>query len=145
MLVCCDTSFLFSAYATNAHTPRALAELKGLAQPIAVTKLNEFEIGNALRLAEYRKLLAAGKAKAHIADFYADILSGKFTDLSCNLAIVLAEAKRLSAKYTILGGYRSFDILHVAAALHLGAREFLSFDANQRKLAKAEGLKIGPV
>ena len=145
MLICCDTSFLFSAYATDVHTPRALAELKSLAQPLAVTKLNEFEIGNALRFAEYRKLLPAGKSEAHLADFYADILSGKFTDLACNLAVVLAEAKRLSGKYTLRGGYRSFDILHVAAALHLGAREFLTFDANQRKLAKAEGLKIRPV
>ena len=37
---------------------------------------------------------------------------------------------------------RSFDILHVAAAIHLGAKEFLTFDANQRKLAEAEGFKV---
>jgi predicted nucleic acid-binding protein len=145
MVICCDTSFLFSFYATDAHTSRALAELKSLSQPIALTKLNEFEFGNALRFAEYRKLLAAGKAEAHIADFNADILAGNFIDLACNLAMILDEAKKLSAKYTTQGGYRSFDILHVAASLHLGAREFLSFDANQRKLAKAEGLKIRPV
>jgi len=36
------------------------------------------------------------------------------------------------------------DILHVATALHLGAREFLSFDGNQRKLARAEGMKAKP-
>jgi len=36
------------------------------------------------------------------------------------------------------------DVLHVATALHLGAREFLTFDANQRKLAAAEKLKVTP-
>lgn len=144
MLVCCDTSFLFSSYATDAHTLRALAQLKTLGQPVAITKLNEFEFTNALRFAEYRKLLAAGKAESHIADFYADVLSGRFIDHICDLTSVLSEAKRLSVKYTLWGGYRSFDILQVAAALHLGAREFLSFDAKQRKLAKAEGLKIRP-
>jgi hypothetical protein len=35
-------------------------------------------------------------------------------------------------------------VLHVATALHLGVREFLSFDGNQRKLAAAEGMKAKP-
>ena len=59
-------------------------------------------------------------------------------------ACVLIEAKRLSASHTMIGGHRAFDILHVAAALHLGEGEFLTFDANQRKLAAAVGLKPGP-
>jgi predicted nucleic acid-binding protein len=36
------------------------------------------------------------------------------------------------------------DTLHVATALHLGAKEFLTFDARQSKLAAAEGLKVVP-
>jgi hypothetical protein len=35
-----------------------------------------------------------------------------------------------------------FDILHVAAALKLGATEFLTFDGNQKKLAESEGLRV---
>jgi len=42
------------------------------------------------------------------------------------------------------GGHRSFDVLHVATALHLGVREFLTFDANKRKLDAAEKLKVKP-
>jgi predicted nucleic acid-binding protein len=42
------------------------------------------------------------------------------------------------------GGHRSLDVLHVATALHLGARELLTFDTNQRKLATAEKLKVKP-
>jgi hypothetical protein len=34
--------------------------------------------------------------------------------------------------------------LHVALALESGAKIFLSFDARQRKLAKAAGLKVKP-
>jgi hypothetical protein len=33
-------------------------------------------------------------------------------------------------------------ILHVAAAIHLGAELFLTFDANQKKLAEAEGMVV---
>lgn len=54
----------------------------------------------------------------------------------------LAEA--LSKRHTSAGGHRAFDVLHVATALHLGAREFLTFDANQRNLVAAEKLKVRP-
>ena len=53
-------------------------------------------------------------------------------------------AKTLSKRHTMTGGHRSLDVLHVATALHLGAREFLTFDANQMKLALAEKLKVKP-
>jgi predicted nucleic acid-binding protein len=59
-------------------------------------------------------------------------------------ADVFAIAERISSKHTMGGGHRFIDILHVATALHLGAIEFLSCDANQRKLAAAEGLKVKP-
>ena len=42
----------------------------------------------------------------------------------------------------VAGGHRGFDILHVAAALVLRADEFLTFDANQKKLAESEGLAV---
>jgi predicted nucleic acid-binding protein len=53
-------------------------------------------------------------------------------------------AETISKRHTIAGGHRSLDVLHVATALHLGAREFLTFDTNQRKLAAAEKLKVKP-
>ena len=39
---------------------------------------------------------------------------------------------------------QSLDILHVAAALTLGARVFVSFDDRQRKLARRARLKVLP-
>jgi hypothetical protein len=60
----------------------------------------------------------------------------------CNLADVVHEAKRISFTYSLTGGHRGFDILHVAAALRLNAKQFLTFDANQKKLAEAEGMKM---
>jgi hypothetical protein len=58
------------------------------------------------------------------------------------LAELIAEANRLSAAHTLAGGHRSFDILHVAAALRLRAFTFLTFDGNQRKLAQKEDLVV---
>lgn len=56
------------------------------------------------------------------------------------LTAVLGIAERLSKTRTHTGGHRSFDILHIAAALQLEADAFLSFDGNQNALAAAEGM-----
>ena len=56
----------------------------------------------------------------------------------------LEEARRIARLRTVTEGYRSLDILHVAAAVVSEAEEFLTFDERQRKLAQAEGLKVKP-
>lgn len=55
-------------------------------------------------------------------------------------ASVLPVARQLTARHTAACGCRAFDVFHVAAAVHLGASRFLSFDARQRTLARAAGL-----
>ncbi len=57
-----------------------------------------------------------------------------------DLTKVLTLAERISRARTFTGGHRSFDVLHIAAALELEADVFLSFDGNQNTLAAAEGL-----
>jgi predicted nucleic acid-binding protein len=104
--------------------------------------LNEFELENALRFGGWRKLFTKVQVAQFLVAFEQDRKAGLLIVTPCNLATVLVEARRLSLAYTLTGGHRSFDILHVAAALECGAGEFFSFDANQRKLAQAEGLKL---
>ena len=57
---------------------------------------------------------------------------------------VWRDAEDLAAAHTETLGVRSFDLLHVALAMTLGATEFLTFDARQAVLAKAAGLKVKP-
>jgi predicted nucleic acid-binding protein len=142
--VCCDTSFLFALYGSDLHTARALAYIRKQTQPLTISILNEFELENALRFAGWRKLFPAVQIARFLAAFEMDRKSGRLIVIPCNLAAVLTKARRLSTAYTLAGGHRSFDILHVATALECGAGEFLSFDANQRKLARAEGLQLNP-
>ncbi len=142
MVICADTSFLFSLYGNDAHTSQAVAWLKSQRAALTLTKLGEYELGNALRFSEFRRGLAPGEAALFWAQFEADRDSGRLQIHVCNLADVVDEAKRLSATYTLTGGHRGFDILHVAAALILKAQQFLTFDANQKKLAEAEGLIV---
>ncbi len=142
MVICADTSFLFSLYGNDAHTPRAVAWMKTQRTALTLTALGEYELSNALRFAEFRKVIAKGEAASFWAQFEADLASGRLKVHICNLADVVDEAKRLSAMHTLTGGHRGFDILHVAAALVVKARQFLTFDENQKELAKAERLGV---
>ncbi len=142
MVICADTSFLFSLYGNDANTPRALHWTKARRTPISLSILNEYELGNALRFAEFRKITTVGEASLFWAQYEADRASGRLVVQICNLADLVDEAKRLSATHTLTGGHRGFDILHVAGALILGAGQFLTFDANQKKLGEAEGLHV---
>jgi predicted nucleic acid-binding protein len=83
-------------------------------------------------------------AQTALTQFETDLADSVAVLVSCNFQDVLRRAESLSAQHTITGGHRSFDVLHVATALHLGAREFLTFDLNQRKLAAAEKLRVKP-
>jgi predicted nucleic acid-binding protein len=141
--VCCDTSFLFAAYGSDSHTAKALVALNRVGGSLALSSFNTYELANAFRLAEFRGLLPLG-SEVHLAGLYRDIERANVRLLTFDLEAVLVEARRLSALYTCERGYRAFDILHVAAALHLCASEFLSFDAQQRTLALSEGLIVGP-
>jgi predicted nucleic acid-binding protein len=48
----------------------------------------------------------------------------------------------MARRQTPQSGTHTLDILHVASALELKAEMFYTFDRNQEKLAKAEGLLV---
>lgn len=139
-MVCADTSFLFSLYGHDAHTPKALRRLQDLGAVLWLSPLNEFELANALRFAEGRGVLPAPSAEAGLKALAEDRANGIWRTSDIALPDIVAEAFRLSASHTLKGGHRSFDILHVAHARLAQPEAFLSFDANQLRLAKKAGL-----
>jgi predicted nucleic acid-binding protein len=143
-MVCCDTSFLFSLYGRDVHTPRALALVARLGEPIAVTSLNEFELRNAVRFAVFRRALPSRAAGEILGAFDADLNAGRLEARPADLESVVVEANRLSQARTEEGGHRAFDILQVVAAAQLSAALFLTFDANQGALARFAGLVVLP-
>jgi predicted nucleic acid-binding protein len=77
-----------------------------------------------------------------LSTLQSNVAAGMFHLPAIDWSDVHRLAERLAFQHTIKGGHRSFDILHLATALHLGVGEFLTFDANQKKLALTEGLKV---
>ena len=54
----------------------------------------------------------------------------------------LKHAEALGRRHTEALGARGLDILHVAAALALKARRFVTHDERQRELARLAGLEV---
>lgn len=140
-MLCTDTSFLFSLYRRDIHSEAAQARLAEIGQPLLLSVLNEFELGNALRLAEFRGLLPAGHSERCMEALAKDQSLGRWRQSEISLGGIFDEAERLSAIHTPAGGHRAFDILHVAHARLAKVKLFLSFDSNQLTLAKKVGLR----
>lgn len=142
MVIVCDTSFLFSLYGNDAHSPKAVAWASRNKRALYLNSLTHFEFGNALRFSEFRRAITVGASARYWAGFEAAIAQGRLIVATSNLADVVDEARRISSIRTLTGGHRGFDILHVAGARLLKATHFLTFDGNQRRLAEAEGLVV---
>jgi predicted nucleic acid-binding protein len=142
MVIACDTSFLYSLYGSDAHSRKAVAWVAQNTRALHLNTLTHFEFGNALRFSEFRKAIPAGASVQYWAGFEAAIAQGRLIVETTNLADVVDEAKRISSTRTLSGGHRGFNILHVASALRMNATHFLTFDANQKQLAEAEGLVV---
>lgn len=142
MVVATDTSFLFSVYGNDIHTPVGLAWIRQNPQEILTSAFNRFELLNALRLAEFRNVLGVGVSGLYASQFDQDLQQGRLVETSFDLSDILAEAHRLSSVHTLTGGHRAFDILHIAAARLMKATHFLTFDDNQKRLAESEGLSV---
>ena len=145
-----DTTFLFSFYLKQQHSSRAAAYAATMREPLSLTSLLQYEFRQALRFQAFRNIQnpreGVTRRDAEMASklMESDLANGIAVLVPCNITEVLRRAEHLSTRHTIRGGHRSFDILHVATALTLRAREFLTFDTNQQKLAAAEGLKTMP-
>lgn len=143
-----DTSFLCSIYRKQDHTDRALSIRTKFREPLHFTQLLEYEFIQAIefqvwlhgkdRSRGYSRKEANGMATA----WDSDVASGVNLLAPVNADAVLGLARSFALQKTASGGHRTVDIMHVATAVHLGAKKFLTFDARQRVLAEYAGLEV---
>ena len=106
-----------------------------------VTTLGELEVVNAFGLRVFRKEVSATQAQSSVIDFENDLGGGIF-QLRGLQEVFFERARQLSRQTTAKLGTRTANLLHVAAALELGADRLYSFDQQQRRLAQAVRLKL---
>jgi hypothetical protein len=140
-----DSSFLFSAFGADEHTQRAGRWLRGCTEfPILVSRLTLFETENAYRAAVLDERMSAADMRAALKRITHALHEGFLLRREVSPHQWFPQAHRISGHDTHQSAARALDILHIAAAIVLRAKGFLSFDGRQRELAKAEGLKVMP-
>lgn len=145
-----DTSFLCALYVAQATSAAAVAHYERMEEPLHVSALLLGEFRQSVRFQIYRHHQDPKQGYdqraglAALAALRANLDAGALVTVPTDWAEVFACAEQISARHTIGAGHRFLDILHVATARALGASEFLSFDENQRRLARAEGLRPRP-
>ena len=133
---------MVSLYSPDAHSARAAHIVRRLNPVVLLTPLGELELANALELRLFRKEAnptaihtAQGRIQEHV--------QAGFFSLQGMPMTAYERARRMARRHSAQLGVRTLDILHVTCAILLRAERFLTFDERQRKLALAEGLRVG--
>lgn len=147
-----DTSFLVKLVTEEPGSKSAMAEFRRLDfPPLFFVSLHALEVTNAIRQRAFhaRRSAAVGQRRAvtrerdtALARIEHWLKRGWLMDAALEWDQTFLHAQRLSAEHAQQLGCRSFDLLHVAAALDLQCEAFLTSDEIQAALARAEGLPV---
>lgn len=145
-----DTSFLVKLVTNEAGSEAAVGEFRRLGfPPLIFLPLHALELANAIRQRAFhlRRVSESGNRSTiarerdtALARMDRWLKRGWLADLATDNDKAFLRARKLSEKHTERLGCRGFDLLHVAMALELGCKVFLTSDRIQGALAKAEGL-----
>jgi len=152
MRVYADTSFLLKLLAQEPDSDVAIAEYRRMGNPpLFFLPLHALEVRNAIlqRAFHQRRSISSGERQhvarerdAALARLEHLVARRALLDVTLDMDTAIARAAKLSTAHTERLGARAIDLLHVANALTLESEQFLTTDARQAQLAKAEGLKV---
>ena len=136
-----DPSALLKLYVHEPESAAMSAWRRRTTGALPVTEHGRLEIINGICLAAFRKVISAEAFSDALASFDEDLSNGRYIQVDVLWRATLRRAGEISRNHTSTLGCRSLDVLHVATALELGLRSFVTFDHRQQQLARATGLK----
>jgi predicted nucleic acid-binding protein len=136
-----DPSALLKLYIHEPESAAMNAWRTRIRGALPMTLQGRLEIASGIALAAFRKAITTEAMADAVLSFEEDLAQGRYTEIDVLWRATLRRAADLSRTYTPKLGCRSLDVLHVATALELGLRDFVTFDGRQRLLARAVGLK----
>jgi predicted nucleic acid-binding protein len=108
---------------------------------LVVTHHGRVEVINGICLAAHRREMAGEALADTLASFDEDFADGLYRLADLLWRATLNRAAELSRAHSPKLGTGSLDVLHVASALELELRFFVTYDKRQEDLARAVGLK----
>jgi predicted nucleic acid-binding protein len=136
-----DPSALLKLYIHQPESARVNAWRARTKGPLLVTHHGRVEVINGICLAAFREYIDGEAMADALSSFEEDFAEGRYIQADLLWRAALQRAADLSQRHTPTLGCRSLDVLHVATALELGLKNFMTFDVRQRKLALTVGLR----
>lgn len=137
-----DPSALARLYLHQSGSRELAAWRRRVDGSLPVTHHGRVEVINAICLAVFRGELSLEKSAVALGWFADDFAQGHLSQVDVLWRAALNRAAELSQAHTARLGVRSLDVVHVACALELKLRNFLTFDERQKKLAAMAGLRV---
>jgi predicted nucleic acid-binding protein len=137
-----DPSALRSSYLHDDRSRRFCAWRGKTSGPLVVTRHGRAELVNSVMLGVFRNVLDSATARQALADLDADLADGSLALVDILWRRALDLAAELSSTHTAKLGVRTLDVLHVASAVALEKRVFVTYDDRQAALARAVKLRV---
>jgi len=139
-----DTSFIVSLYLPEPNrTVRAAACMAHYRGALPFTPQHRLEVRNAIRLLVWGKRITTVDRSRAFREIEEDLDAQVFPiHTLLNYTDTYRRAETLGGAHNEKIGCRSADLFHVASAIELGLKEFLTFDGKQRHIARTVGLKV---
>jgi predicted nucleic acid-binding protein len=137
-----DPSALRRLYVHDDRSRAFCAWRSRLGGSLPLTLHGRAEIVNSIALAVFRSDISTEAGQGALADVEGDLAAGRLVIVDLLWRKALKQAADLSQKHTPKLGTRTLDVLHVATALVLGCRNFVTYDDRQAALARAVKLRL---
>lgn len=142
MSIYADTSFLVPAYSPEEDSIRVLRWFQKTREGLPFTPLHRLELRTALRLRVFRGEITVNQRSEAFREINSDLLDNILVHTPIAWTEAFRTAEELANAHVETLGVRSLDLLHVATARTLKAREFLTLDSRQKELAMKTGMKV---
>jgi predicted nucleic acid-binding protein len=137
-----DPSALLKLYIHEPESAAMSAWRSRTRGTLTVTHHGRVEILNGVCLAAFRGYLSSEALADTLASLDEDFTEGRYAYADVLWRATLRRAGDLCREYTRDLGCRTLDVLHIASALELGFKHFVTFDLRQQQLVRAVGLKL---
>jgi predicted nucleic acid-binding protein len=122
---------------------RAFCAWRGrLGGSLPITLHGRAEVVNSIALAVFRGDISQDAGEGALAGLESDLSGGRLHIADLLWRKALERAAELSRRHTPKLGTRTLDVLHVASALVLGCRTFVTYDDRQAALAATVKLHV---
>lgn len=137
-----DTGVILKLYTAEPGSQRVAQFVHRRALPLHLSELHLAECTAAFRLKQFRGECTATQATRALALIDSDLRAGVLRLLAVDWTTAWSTCRSVAAQHAARTGCRTLDSLHVACALTLGAKEFVTTNRRQAALAARLRLRV---